>query len=119
MKSALQAHRDALAAAWDITDPDARNDALHAADRTYRDSAKQANYDLRTSTKAADRQFKMDRRACTSGNDNGEHKDRGEHNGLFKERDHEERNGRFNEFRNKDREHRGDGERRDKKDHGE
>lgn len=95
VKNALQTHRDAVKAAWDVTDAGARRDALRAAEQALRDALRQAERDLRSATRAADRKFKTDARACRPqvSDDEGQNKDRGEHRGEGR------RNGKVKGFR--------------------
>ena len=63
-KTALTARRDALKAAWGITDPEKRKEALRAAWKAYREALEKTIKSFREAKRAAWKQFKEDRRAC-------------------------------------------------------
>ncbi len=64
IKTALSARKDALKAAWALTDKKARNEAIRKAWNAYRDSVKAAKKTFRDERTAAWKQFRTDRRAC-------------------------------------------------------
>lgn len=64
-KSALAARRDALKAAWGLADAVQRKAALRAAEAAFKGTWRKAANALRSSKKAAWKQFYADRRACS------------------------------------------------------
>jgi len=70
---ALTARKDALKAAWDLTDKAQRKEALKTAWGNYKTSLKDARTALREAKKTIWKQFYTDRKACgkaVSGEDN-------------------------------------------------
>lgn len=65
-KAALTARRDALKAAWGMTDAAKRREALQAAWKAYREALEKSTKAFRDAKKSAWKQFKEDRRACKS-----------------------------------------------------
>jgi len=66
VKSALEARKTALKAAWDLNDKAQRKAAIKAAWKNYRDSVKLARSTLNAAKKAAWKQYVVDRKACKS-----------------------------------------------------
>ncbi len=70
---ALAARRDALKAAWDLTDKAQRKEALKTAWGNYKTSLKDSRTTLKDTKKTTWKQFYIDRKACgkaVSGEDN-------------------------------------------------
>ncbi len=65
-KTALQTRKDELKAGWALTDVKARNAALKAAWKKYRDAIRVARKTFRDAKRADWRQFTTDRKACRS-----------------------------------------------------
>ncbi len=62
----LNTRKDALKAAWALTDTKARRAALNAAWTAWRTTARQARHTLNTARTSAWTQFRTDRRNCGS-----------------------------------------------------
>lgn len=65
VRKALEVRRDALKAAWGVTDRKDRREALQAAWKTYKESRGAAAKALKSAKRAAWEQFKMDRKGCS------------------------------------------------------
>lgn len=63
-KTALTTRRDALKAAWALTDRTARRTALKAAGKAYRETLSKARKDLNAAKRAAWKQWGTDLKAC-------------------------------------------------------
>lgn len=63
-KTALTTRKDALKAAWALTDTAQRQTALKAAWKTFTTSHKSAREAFRTAKKAAHQQFRTDAKTC-------------------------------------------------------
>lgn len=72
--NALEVRRDALKAAWAMTDATARKTAVRDAWKNYRNSRKEIREKFRSDRNAAWTQFKTDAKACR-GSDEGAEKD--------------------------------------------
>ena len=64
VRAALVARRDALKAAWAVTDPDARAKAINSAWDAFRGTWRNAAHTLNAARKSAWDQFNTDRKAC-------------------------------------------------------
>ena len=67
IKSALQTRRDALKAAWALTDQKARRAAIKAAWSAYRASAQTARKALNQAQRVAWSKFNTERKSCGTG----------------------------------------------------
>ncbi len=66
-KAALQARRDALVAAWGITDRTARRAAIRTAWGNYKTAVRAARKALNEARRGAWKQYRTDRRVCGGG----------------------------------------------------
>lgn len=67
IKDALATRRDALKAAWAITDRKARRQAIKDARTAYTKTVRQSRKDLNAARKATWKQYYKDRKACGKG----------------------------------------------------
>lgn len=74
VKKAYEARRDALKAAWALTDVRARKDAIKAAWNKFQETVKRERHALKDSRKTAWNKFHDDRKVCGA----SEYEDRGE-----------------------------------------
>ena len=83
IKQALTTRRDALKAAWGLTDRAARRKAIQEAWRAYESAAKAARKTLHDAVKATWKQSEIDRRACVkSGSPNAPASDDATNQGI-------------------------------------
>ena len=64
LRAALVARRDALKAAWGMSDRTARRTAIHTAWRKFRSDRHMIRFELNKARRNAWQQFRTDRRAC-------------------------------------------------------